>query len=138
MVSLGLNESPTEPSENLLLRSKPRNTKLRTKCLQGLQGVLLIVLMSVPDKRKFSCKFMPVFWSLWFLLFLRFCFFFRDAVQLLFLFCFLAFDFYRVDKLKPTLSCPTKTIKSFTKLIVLIINPLLVILKESLLMGSSP
>ena len=118
-MSFGLNDGPTEPSENLLLRSKPRNSKLSTKCLQGFQGVLLIVLMSVPDKRKFSCKFVPVFWSLQFLLFFRFCFFFGNTVQLLFLFCLLAFDLYRVDELKPTLSCPTKTIKSFTKLRVL-------------------
>ena len=73
---------------------------------------------------------MPVFWSLRFLGFLRFCFFFGNTAQLLFLFCLLAFELYRIDKLKSTLSCPTKTIESFTKLIILIINPLLVVLKE--------
>ena len=51
---------------------------------------------------------------------------------LLFLLRLLCFDLYRVDKLKPTLSCPTKTIKCFTKLFALIINPLLVVLKEVL------
>ena len=114
----------------LLSLLRIRNAKLCAKCLQSLQSVLLVVLMSIPDKRKFSCKFMSMLWSLWFLLLFLFCFFFRDAIKLLFLFCFLAFDLYRIDELKPTLSCPTKTIKSFTKFLVLIINPLLVILKE--------
>ena len=64
----------------------------------------------------YSCPFqIKELRGLRFLLFFRFCFFFGNAVKLLFLFCLLTFDLYRVDKLKPTLSCPTKTIKSFTK-----------------------
>ena len=50
MIPLSFDDCPTEPSKNLLLGSKPRNAKLGTECLQSLQGVLLVVLMTIVDE----------------------------------------------------------------------------------------
>ena len=77
---------------------------------------------------------MSMFWSLWFLLLLpdsSGASSSGNAVKLSVpVSVLLAFDLYRIDEFESTLSCPTKTIKSFTKFLVLIINPLLIILKE--------